>query len=790
MYTSALIELGNVHIPFETRIPSFEDSGAFDFKVKMKGCSTLFRQCEVITNLNWKLRMDQETRSVEGHSAYESAECVCLQLAREGRIALHTEAWKLSDLVQIYGLGTQMRCFLESYAALTGAPPSLVPTILSGDATTSAPRVEKLPPPSGFKLVCVSSDSAFLGIVVSSDTRYTNVCCAVPHELAKHAEIANEVRIEYKPILDVLDRLKFVEAFLAMYDAMKDFAEPQSVSIAKTQTDGRIYVDGVRMHDSVEYSAKYIAVRACVQNLVRCDEDDRRRIHNGFKELVGERLNEAELERARCTSDHHERTRICLQIAARYADPNPVKRRDAITDLIAALRKRVDQGRANKLWTFARPKHFGFDVPVTPTVRQLRSLLAALPAIPTCKPIDVHTATISNLIDEFTFDEGTVTVMRKHAANRLLPELIKNAERDLRAYLKTHNTNQRIAIGAVGSNMLPVMYAFLQQIGSPTMVCAAGLAAAARALVPTRSPRINTKQLHSEFKDHVILYKKRQSAVYWPNGEATMPELSYFLRILQTYHPNPQLQDAASTLCSLSTNGVPVETAIQSGFRVPKAYKQTLDTASLHTVLSRTCKLFGYETAILNLLERRPDDTSVHVFFSDATPSQPDPARLASLLSRLAIRRGRSELVAVYNSATPFDAIETTPATRVIFIIQAVEKPLSLEQLMELKCPSAGASTPRHVLVFASTKPMLTDSSGCVQAWSVVQATGVWSEHESLLKLSSATNERFVDLDNANDPRKRVEYHFRDVLKTAGPERAKLSGNNWLVSPAPTNRLM
>jgi hypothetical protein len=524
MYTDVLIKIGSVRVPLETRTPS-PKGDAFYFEAAMSGHSTIFRQCEVLTNPTFaKLPPPQVdfSESIEGHNPNDSVLRVCPELAVEGSVHDRVGTWKLKDLQGLW-IGDNMRGFLESYMETIGAPLELADLVLSGDPPTAHCDAE----PHGFELVNISSDpdAALVGVVVSADLKFTDVWCAVPTALLEPATIAREFRSCNKSTFGVLDRLKYVEVYLNMHDSLsnKGLIEPLSVTLAKKEENLDFLIDG-----------------------------------------------------------------------ANYWEKPPM------AAVLTALRERVEDASEHSMWPLARPKYFGVDVSAVPTVLELQALLKAMPLLPRPEQtIDEATKTkaVTDLISRFEIEDNTI--LYNHAVIKLLPAILSNAEQSLRAYLKAYTTNRRIRVTWVDCRCVieRVYYSFLEQVGSPSMACAAGLAAAARAIVPGReltAANVNTKRLHAAFKGHVLekgrvldgqLIKNKKCSP-WSSATRTTAELVRFSNILERHHQIPTEGDAVTLLYSLSTEGTTAKSAMQTGFRITKAYKPVgLDIRNEHQKL-------------------------------------------------------------------------------------------------------------------------------------------------------------------------------------------------------------
>jgi hypothetical protein len=181
--------------------------------------------------------------------------------------------------------------------------------------------------------------------------------------------------------------------------------------------------------------------------------------------------------------------------------------------------------------------------------------------------------------------------------------------------------------------------------------------------------------------------------------------------------------------------------------------------------LGKRVSLFGFEHAIVELLERppKPSDMTVHFFVTKHAPVA-DPERIATMLVKVASRRGQAAQIAIHDATLPtIDSLRShlSPLTKVIFVIQFDGQNMPLGRLSYLKtarlirtadksydCQEVG---PRHVCVFMNEEPEFEGKAAAsnFKVWNATQDEGPWPQ---LLELLESTQDpesgrAFLDLE-------------------------------------------
>ena len=181
--------------------------------------------------------------------------------------------------------------------------------------------------------------------------------------------------------------------------------------------------------------------------------------------------------------------------------------------------------------------------------------------------------------------------------------------------------------------------------------------------------------------------------------------------------------------------------------------------------LGKRVSLFGFEHAIVDLLERQPKPADMTVnFFVTKHALVADPERIATMLVKVASRRGQAAQIAIHDATLPtIDSLRShlSPLTRVIFVVQFDGQNMPLGRFSHLKTTGLIRTPdkhydlqeigPRHVCVFTNEEP---DFEGKVAAsnfkvWDAAQNGGRWPQ---LLELLESTQDpesgrAFLDLE-------------------------------------------
>lgn len=174
----------------------------------------------------------------------------------------------------------------------------------------------------------------------------------------------------------------------------------------------------------------------------------------------------------------------------------------------------------------------------------------------------------------------------------------------------------------------------------------------------------------------------------------------------------------------------------------------------LLTAIGARVWLYGFELALLEMLERSPlpTDASIH-WFCPPEEAEVDTGRLAGMLKKVASRRGQSAQIALHDSDGSMEALKDhlSPRTKVIFVRQFQESPIPLQRLKWLKTAMLIRTSPcnrydvqevgpRHVVVFADAEPEL-NGPGCknIRVWEANPSHKEWECRDELLKHTVAS---------------------------------------------------
>lgn len=172
-------------------------------------------------------------------------------------------------------------------------------------------------------------------------------------------------------------------------------------------------------------------------------------------------------------------------------------------------------------------------------------------------------------------------------------------------------------------------------------------------------------------------------------------------------------------------------------------------------------KLFGFERAFLELLSREPNPKQpcVHWIYPEGL-AFPEMTRLHLLVRCILSRQKRSHQIAYGHSNGPCLLSSLSIETKVVFVLQTEDKPLSHTQLFyygylpatQTKCKHGSGWSQllpaRHVIVFADKAHPKGRNCEYARSWGVGKKLNQWAELEDLLATAMPEGgEPFLELE-------------------------------------------